>query len=116
MPEPEIEVVVIVAGGPPPLLRWKQVLPSAAVVVAADRGVRHALVLGLRVDVAVGDFDSISAGELAAVERSGGLVERHPAEKDVTDLELALAVALRFSGRAGYWLSGRRRSARPSLR
>lgn len=99
MSERQIEAVVVVAGGPPPLASWKAVLPSGAVVVAADRGVRHALALGLRVDVAVGDFDSISADELAAVERSGGRIERHPTDKDMTDLELALAVALRFGPR-----------------
>jgi thiamine pyrophosphokinase len=71
-------------------------LPADALVIAADRGVRYALAVGLAVDIAVGDFDSITADELATVERSGGLLERHPADKDMTDLELALAAALRF--------------------
>ena len=58
------------------------------------RGRRCALALGLRVDVAVGDFDSISAQGLAALERAGARLERHPPAKDATDLELALDVAL----------------------
>jgi thiamine pyrophosphokinase len=90
------ETVLVFAGGPPPLVRWKATFPVGALVVAADRGVRHALGLGLSVDIAVGDFDSITADELATVERSGGIIERHPADKDSTDLELAVAAALRF--------------------
>ncbi|MEO5634221.1 thiamine diphosphokinase, partial [Gaiella sp.] len=55
------------------------------------------LALGLRVDLAIGDFDSVSAAGLAAAEAGGARVERHPAAKDATDLELALdaAIALR---------------------
>jgi len=65
-------------------------------VVAADSGAEFALELGLRVDLVVGDFDSVSVETLAAVERAGAWVERHPAAKDATDLELALEAALRF--------------------
>ena len=37
---------------------------DAAMVVAADGGARHAASLGLRIQQAVGDFDSLSAGEI----------------------------------------------------
>jgi thiamine pyrophosphokinase len=83
--------VVVLAGGagaPAALAR-----PSGP-VIAADSGVDLAHALGLAVDVAVGDFDSVSAGGLARAERAGALVERHPVEKDATDLELALDHAL----------------------
>jgi thiamine pyrophosphokinase len=83
--------VIVVAGGPLPAA--SRPLPSEATVVAADGGVDHALALGLRVDLAVGDFDSVSAAGLDAVEAAGARVERHPAEKDATDLELALDAA-----------------------
>lgn len=71
-------------------------VPPGAVVIAADSGAEHALELGLRVDVVVGDFDSISEETLAVVERAGARVERHPEAKDATDLELALDAALKF--------------------
>ena len=60
-------------------------------------GADHALALDQRIDLAVGDFDSISAGGLATLERTGVRLERHPVDKDATDLELALdaAAALR---------------------
>ena len=50
------------------------------------------MALGLRVELAVGDFDSVSAETLAASSR----VERHPAAKDASDFELAMAAALRL--------------------
>jgi thiamine pyrophosphokinase len=87
-----VKTVVVLAGGlgrPAPVL-----LPPGAVVIAADSGAEHALELGLRLDLVVGDLDSISGGTLAAVERAGARVERHPVAKDATDLELALAAAL----------------------
>lgn len=65
-------------------------LPSPAWVVAADSGLDHARSLGLHPDLVIGDMDSVDPGTLAAVERSGVPVERYPADKDATDLELAL--------------------------
>ena len=84
---------LVVCGGGPVLAPWA--LPEAPdVVIAADDGAREALRLGLEVDVVVGDMDSVPASTLAQVERAGGRVMRHPADKDATDLELALDEAL----------------------
>jgi thiamine pyrophosphokinase len=88
------ELVVVVAGGEAPDAGSAQAVPTGAPVVAADRGLEHALALGLTVTVAVGDFDSASPEAVAAVEEAGARIERHPAAKDATDLELALDVAL----------------------
>lgn len=66
-----------------------------AFVIAADSGVDFAHALGLHVDVAVGDFDSVSPEGLARAHDEGARVERHPAAKDKTDLELAMDEAVR---------------------
>ncbi len=61
-------------------------------VIAADSGIRHADLLGLMPELWVGDFDSAPADlppHLAQVPR-----ERFPAEKDSTDGELAVSIAL----------------------
>ena len=92
------ETVVVVAGGPgsrPPTIA----IPAGAPIVAADSGIDRALALGLHVDLAVGDFDSASAAGLEAVRSAGARIERHPAEKDATDLELALDAALALAPR-----------------
>ncbi len=92
------ETVVVVAGGPasqPPTLE----IPTGAPVVAADSGVDRALALGLHVEIAVGDFDSVTAGGLETARAAGARIERHPAEKDATDLELALDAAVALGPR-----------------
>ena len=88
------QVVVVVSGGEPPSSRAAQLVPAGARVIAADGGLEHARLLGLRVGVAVGDFDSASPESVAAAEATGTRVQRHPREKDATDLELALDEAL----------------------
>jgi thiamine pyrophosphokinase len=92
----EREHCIVVAGGdaPDPQTVAHLELPEDAFVIAADSGVDHALASGLHVDVAIGDFDSVSAGGLDEVIAAGARVERHPAAKDHTDLELALDEAL----------------------
>jgi thiamine pyrophosphokinase len=89
----QVETVVVVAGGQPSPGRVPE-LPECAYVIAADSGVDRALALGLHVDRAIGDFDSVSPAGLAAAEAAGAVIERHPAKKDATDLELALDAAI----------------------
>lgn len=69
-------------------------MPGDAYVIAADSGVEQAARLGLDVDLAVGDFDSVAPTALEAVVAAGCRVERHPPGKDHTDLELGLLAAL----------------------
>ena len=85
-----MKTVVVLAGGPdgPAAIG----LPPGATVIAADGGAELARHLGLEVDLVVGDLDSISAATLAGIAQ----VERHEAEKDATDLDLALTAALRL--------------------
>jgi thiamine pyrophosphokinase len=85
-----MRVVVVVAPGAAAI----GPLPEGAVVIAVDGGADAVVAVGLRVDVAVGDFDSISPRTLALLEAQGTRIERHPAKKDATDLELALDAAL----------------------
>ena len=93
------DTVVVFAGGSRPGARALASVPAGAPVIAADRGADHALAAGLQVEVAVGDFDSISPAGLEALERAGTRIERHPPTKDATDLELALAAAAALAPR-----------------
>jgi thiamine pyrophosphokinase len=81
-----MRTIVVLSGGPEAVRPVG--LPADATVIAADGGAE----LGGRVDLVVGDLDSISVQTLAGIDQ----VERHPVEKDATDLELALAAALRL--------------------
>jgi thiamine pyrophosphokinase len=63
-------------------------------IIAADGGAGQALKLGLIPQIVIGDFDSLEAPELATLEKNGCQLINHPANKDETDLELALDHAL----------------------
>ena len=86
--------VIVVAGGDVSARPLPGRLPDVATVIAANGGIDRALALGLHVDLAIGDFDSVSPEGLARAEAAGARVERHPAAKDATDLELALDAAI----------------------
>jgi thiamine pyrophosphokinase len=88
--------VVVFAGGDPVSRAVRAELPDDATVVAADSGLHHAQDLGVPVDIVVGDLDSVDEARLAAEVARGAEVERHPPDKDFTDLELALHVARRL--------------------
>jgi thiamine pyrophosphokinase len=105
---------LVVCGGGPVLAPWA-LPPAPDVVIAADDGAREALRLGLEVDVVVGDMDSVPASTLAQVERAGGRVMRHPADKDATDLELALDEALTSQAQR-FVVAGGAGGGRPSWR
>ena len=90
----EPDVVVVAAGSGPTVA-----VPRPATVVAADGGLERALALGLDVDVVIGDLDSASEAAVAAAERAGARVVRHPVAKDATDLELALDEAVALGAR-----------------
>ena len=100
------EIVVVVAGGNPPDPDALLQVPLGVRVIAADKGLEHAISLGLEVTVAVGDFDSASPDAVARAEAGGTTVERHPAEKDAADLKLALDRALSMSPERIVVLSG----------
>jgi thiamine pyrophosphokinase len=87
-------VAIVFAGSVPVAPALCGRLPAGAGVIAADSGLGVAAALGVPVDLLVGDLDSADPGLVAAAIASGTTVERHPAEKDATDLELAFDAAL----------------------
>lgn len=84
---------IVAAGGDPLNEMWHAALPADALVIAADSGLAHVYALGLVPHVVVGDFDSVDPTQLDRANRAGARIERHPTDKDATDLELALVVA-----------------------
>ncbi len=70
-------------------------LTDADLVVAADGGAAWPVASGRSPDVVVGDMDSIDPALLDQLERGGAAVELHPADKEASDLELALEAAVR---------------------
>lgn len=63
-------------------------------VICADGGGAHAIALGLRPHLLLGDFDSLPPDLQAQLAALGAGVEQVPVEKDQTDTHLAVAAAL----------------------
>ena len=85
--------VVVVLGGGPLSRRATAEVVAGATIIAADGGLDHAVDAGLRPTVLIGDLDSVSAhGKMWAYAHEAEIHE-FPADKDVTDTELALSHA-----------------------
>lgn len=86
--------VLVFANGDMPETEWlRPYFEKATAVIAADGGVYHVLACGRYPDVVVGDMDSITAETRADLRAHQVKMMVHPAEKDETDLELALLYA-----------------------
>jgi thiamine pyrophosphokinase len=82
---PALDLVLVFAGGDPPPRSVLAEMASPDYVIAADSGLDHAVRLGVAVDLLVGDLDSVSADAIALAAS----VQRHPVDKDATDLAIA---------------------------
>jgi thiamine pyrophosphokinase len=86
------------AVGPGALAFYRRLLAGAPAVVAADAAGEWCAGLGRVPDLVVGDFDSARPGARERLSAAGSSIEEHPADKDSTDLDLAVMAALRRYG------------------
>lgn len=73
--------------------RIRQLASDADMIIAADGGLQHIQELGLKPDLLIGDLDSVTPEQIRWAEEQGAEIRRFPADKDETDLELALVAA-----------------------
>jgi len=90
-----VREVLVLAGGDPVRLPLPRALPPVSQVVAADGGLALADTLDVVVDLVVGDLDSADPAALTAARDAGARIERHPVDKDRTDLAIALDAVVR---------------------
>jgi thiamine pyrophosphokinase len=89
--------VVIISGGTirdAGLISRTIALFEGSVIICADGGLRHLTGTSIVPDLIIGDMDSADETALDDFMQRGSRIERHPAHKDETDTELALARAL----------------------
>lgn len=84
---------VIVTGGSPLPAGISVHLPPERFVIAADSGLDHAIASGITPDLIVGDLDSVSAEAVAWARQCNIPFEVYPADKDLTDTQIALGAA-----------------------
>ena len=83
--------VIIVAGGNKEGLKQMLVAEDKeTMLIGVDSGALSLLDMGETPDVAIGDFDSVSSGDLNRIEEKVLTVVKLPTEKDLTDTEAAL--------------------------
>ncbi len=80
--------------GAPRAEEVKPLIQSQGLVIGVDRGALIAIEEGIKLDIALGDFDSVSSEEKLKVEQYAEEIYRFPSDKDDTDAELALLYVL----------------------
>lgn len=86
-------------------------LERADLIIGVDGGSNHLAALNCTPQLILGDLDSISAENLSRFRKAGVSISRYPEDKDATDLELALDLAVDkgsdtitiFGGLGGRW-------------
>jgi len=89
-----VHAIIITNGVLEDISAWREEIARADLVVAADGGARNARALGVVPHVLVGDADSLDAETAGWLAEQATRIVRHPADKDETDLELALLHAV----------------------
>lgn len=90
--------VIFINGNLPEPALIPGMLKPGDVIIAADGGTHHVLNLGLLPSVVIGDLDSLTDKEKIQLKSHNVRMLSYPADKDETDLELALE----YSVKAGY--------------
>ena len=87
-------ITIFANGELPDLEKARSLVQDADHVICADGGTRHALALGLKPDLIIGDLDSAAPEALRRFQEEGVAVELFPQDKNETDLELAINRAI----------------------
>lgn len=73
----------------------EEVFSNIELIICADGGLSKAEILGLVPDIIIGDFDSVNYSMLKKYEDMDDIeIIKYPAEKDYTDMELAIDIAV----------------------
>jgi len=89
-----MKAVIICNGNMDNYIYYNKYLEGAGLIICADGGAAHARKLGIIPHILMGDFDSINKDDYRYFEDKGVAIKTFPAEKDMTDAELAVSLAL----------------------
>ena len=87
-------IVIFANGIIPNMDSVRNILRPDDLLIGADGGSRHILDLGLLPNLVIGDLDSLTEDELYELSMADVKIEQYPADKNETDLELAIEYAL----------------------
>lgn len=87
-------IIIFANGSLPTPEKARALIRPDDFILCADGGTRHAISLGLVPNVVIGDLDSVTEEERRNMKELGVEMIQHPADKNETDLELAIDHAL----------------------
>ena len=87
-------ILIFANGEIPRLENARALLHTDDYIICADGGTRHALALGLKPNLVIGDMDSIDKQQWQELKNAGVTIELFARDKNETDLELALNRAI----------------------
>jgi thiamine pyrophosphokinase len=97
----ETKTIVLVAGGRAPAASWLAEMAQLYPIWAVDRGADTCRAAAVVPEILLGDGDSSAMSSWQWLEELNVPTVRYPADKDYTDLQLALReLAVRYSGAA----------------
>ncbi len=99
-------IIIITGGEKPDYADIAERIAEGDMIICADSGGDYAYAHGIMPDYLLGDFDSVS-GETKDFFRNQGVILREvPAEKDFTDTQMALDLAVSFAPETIYVCGG----------
>lgn len=79
---------------------------NTSVFIGVDRGSLTLIQHGYPLDYAIGDFDSVTGEEIALIAANTEVLQKHPSDKDDTDMELGLLLAQKIAPSADFYILG----------
>jgi len=86
--------VVLANGDMKELDFYKKIIKKGDYIITADGAIHYAFQMGIKPDLAIGDFDSTNENLMKVLEEKKIKVLKYPKEKDFTDTELAINYAV----------------------
>ncbi len=87
-------IIIFANGELPDLNKARSLLQTDDYIICADGGTRHAMALGVRPDLIIGDMDSADKSQLQKLREASVAIEAFSHDKNETDLELAINRAI----------------------
>lgn len=75
-------------------IHMKKMIEAADVVICADGGARHLILMKMLPDVVIGDLDSLAGTDLDWLRKNDVDIIKYPRRKDAGDTELAVSWAI----------------------
>jgi len=83
-------IIILANGELPDVPKARSLIQNGDYIICADGGTRHAIALGVRPNLIIGDLDSADPAVLQKFRTEGVEIELHPRDKNETDLELTI--------------------------